>query len=258
MLGRFLFAWSFFLMSHFYQVVEIGRLGAFEWAQRFQPGTCKSEKKAEGRKLPPGRGDVQRPSWGEGGWQGVGNTGLDCQPCNLRAVKGCKRRLGVKDSASLEASQGRRPVGEGFGQCGVQKPGQRAALGRSGWSQEHHVFTWWDPVFIVYKTKGEAACSRLRIVVEASLEVVNPVSRNVALRSFSNSMQMFLVYFLYLGWPFINKFASHAHQLLPLCDGDNYVLLCCYQRQTQQIASEQSWILSWEGEQWRGSGPAFC
>lgn len=68
---------------------------------------------------------------------------------------------------------------------------------------------------------------------------------------------MFLVCSLCLGWPLINKLAPHAHQLLPLRDGNNDVLLCGYQRQTQQTASEQSWILSWEGEQWVGSDPAL-
>ena len=95
------------------------------------------------------------------------------------------------------------------------------------------------------------------LIVEASLEVVHPDSRNPALKSLSNSVQMFLVYSLCLGWPLINKLAPHAHQLLPLRDGDNDVLLCGYQRQTQQTASEQSWILSWEGEQWVGSDPAL-
>ena len=62
---------------------------------------------------------------------------------------------------------------------------------------------------------------------------------------------------LCLGWPLVNKLASHAHQLFPLCDGDNDVLLRGYQRQTQQTASEQSWILSREGEWWVGSGPGL-
>lgn len=65
-------------------------------------------------------------------------------------------------------------------------------------------------------------------------------------------MCVWFLSFCSLGRPFINKPASHAHQLLSFRDGDNDVLLRSYQRQTQQIASEQSWILSWEGEQWVG------
>jgi hypothetical protein len=87
-----------------------------------------------------------------------------------------------------------------------------------------------------------------------SLEAGSLASRNPALKSCSQCRC--LIFLLFLGWPLINQSASHAHQLLPLRDGDNDVLLCCHQRQTQQVASEQSWILSWEGEQGSGWCPA--
>lgn len=44
--------------------------------------------------------------------------------------------------------------------------------------------------------KRNLSPSSLRIKVEASLDVMNPVSRNLALKSSSNSVQMFLVYSL--------------------------------------------------------------
>lgn len=44
--------------------------------------------------------------------------------------------------------------------------------------------------------KRNLSPSSLRIKVEANLDVMNPVSRNLALKSSSNSVQMFLVYSL--------------------------------------------------------------
>lgn len=123
---------------------------------------------------------------------------MGCQPYDLRAVRGrgWKRRVEVRASGSLGPSGEWGAWGQGaLGQCGSVEARSGGCL-RKEWVVPGTLSLLRSSFNSLEEKKRNLSPSSLRIKVEASLNVMNPVSRNLALKSSSNSVQMFLVYSL--------------------------------------------------------------
>lgn len=122
---------------------------------------------------------------------------MGCQPDDLRAVRGRGWKRRVEESLWVSgAFWGTGGLGARCSwECGSVEARSGGCL-RKEWVVPGTLSLLRSSFTSLEEKKRNLSPSSLRIKVEASLDVMNPVSRNLALKSSSNSVQMFLVYSL--------------------------------------------------------------